>query len=168
MVLSLVPILAPNAGMYHITRSSRPPFSPPDWEFAGKERFDDPRLNEAKVPVPRGLFRVIYAATDRSAAIREGIAHYRPDMSFLAALESEVDDDEMTGMDSLSNNYGIVGGRVRGIVPIAGSKAAVPDTHMWTEIIDLQTWRTRKVSPICRPSPRSFESPLHMEFKTLT
>jgi hypothetical protein len=113
----LVSIPPPDTGIYHLTRRSRLPFSPPPWEFVGHERFDDPLLSDHDESPPAGAFRVIYAATDRSAAIRESIAHFRPSIALLAALEHDVLNEQATALESLGGSYRLQDGRIRGIVP---------------------------------------------------
>jgi hypothetical protein len=119
VIARLISVSPPATGIYHLTRRSRQPFTPPEWKFAGYERFDDPNLNAhdmADVNV-KDSYRVIYTASDKRAAIRESIAHFRPSLNFLSALEHDVIDKQTTAQESLSKNYSLSDGRIRGLVP---------------------------------------------------
>ncbi|MGA7669674.1 MAG: RES family NAD+ phosphorylase [Nitrolancea sp.] len=81
---------APPGPIYRITRLDTDPFEPAPWEYCGSNRFDDPQQE----------FRVIYCASERSAAFGETLARYRRSLSLLALLQ-EVDDDEESLEDAL-------------------------------------------------------------------
>jgi RES domain len=72
---------APPELVYRIGR--RPdPWAWPDWSFAGSDgtfgnRFDD----------PSGIYRVLYASSQRVATFVECLAYFRPDPAILAAYE---------------------------------------------------------------------------------
>ena len=80
---------SPPGLVYRIGR--RPdPWAWPDWSFAGSDgtfgnRFDD----------PNGIYRVLYASTQRVATFVECLAYLRPDPAILAAYEQiEACDDD--------------------------------------------------------------------------
>jgi hypothetical protein len=54
------------------------PLAWPPWEYVGSGRFDD----------PVGEFRVLYATVQRRTAFLETLAHFRPSLDVLAALEA--------------------------------------------------------------------------------
>ena len=67
------------------------PFAPLGWERAGPDgtfgnRFDDPGKADDRTEETR--FRVVYAATQRTGAFAETIAHFRPDLPALTALRA--------------------------------------------------------------------------------
>lgn len=64
------------------------PWAWPDWAFAEADgtfgnRYDD----------PQGIYRVLYASTQRVATFVECLAYYRPDIEVVAGLQEIVGDD---------------------------------------------------------------------------
>ena len=83
-------VQAPAGPVYRIGRSPDP-FAPPHWMYAQSDgtfggRFDDP-CGRRGVP-PNRRFRVLYFATEPAGAFAEVLAHFRPDLTVLAALGS--------------------------------------------------------------------------------
>ncbi|MGH2386947.1 MAG: RES domain-containing protein [Chloroflexota bacterium] len=81
---------APAGPVYRIGRSPDP-FAAPDWVYAQPDgtfggRFDDPSGRRG-VPANQ-RFRVLYFATEPVDAFAEVLAHFRPDLTVLAALGS--------------------------------------------------------------------------------
>ncbi len=68
--------------VYRIGR--RPdPWAWPDWSFAGS----DGTLFGNRLDDPSGIYRVLYASSQRVATFVECLAHFRPDPAILAAYE---------------------------------------------------------------------------------
>lgn len=92
MTLHVVP--PPASPIFRVARGDdgppADPFIPPSWARADADgtfgnRFDDPGQAEGIPEEER--FRVVYAATQREGAFAETIAHFRPDLAALAALQ---------------------------------------------------------------------------------
>jgi hypothetical protein len=66
-------------------RLGRPPdaWALPPWEFAGPDGTFDNRYDD-----PLGLYRVVYASTQRYGAFVETLARFRPDLAVVAELAS--------------------------------------------------------------------------------
>jgi len=82
--------------IFRLSRGPADPFSPPDWSFALEDgtfgnRFDDPSGLDGRPPEER--FRIIYCATQRTAAFGECVARFRPSLTLLAQL-GLIDDEE--------------------------------------------------------------------------
>ena len=73
----------PRTALYRMGRHPDPLAWPP-WEYVGSGRFDD----------PAGKFRVLYATVQRRTAFLETLAHFRPSLDVLAALEAVENTDE--------------------------------------------------------------------------
>ena len=92
MTLHAVP--PPVSPVFRVARGNDAPpldaFAPPAWGRAAADgtfgnRFDDPGKADG---IPDGSrFRVLYCATQREGAFAETIAHFRPDLAALAALD---------------------------------------------------------------------------------
>jgi hypothetical protein len=73
----------PGRALYRI--GGRPdPLAWPPWEYVGSGRFDD----------PAGEFRVLYATAQRRTAFLETLAHFRPSLDVLTALQAVQNTDE--------------------------------------------------------------------------
>jgi RES domain len=66
-------------------RLGRPPdaWTLPPWEYAGPDGTFDNRYDD-----PLGLYRVVYASTERYGAFVETLARFRPDLAVVAELEA--------------------------------------------------------------------------------
>jgi hypothetical protein len=109
----------PASGLYRIARGDPDPFSPPDWEYAGAGRFDDPELFEAVEgqAASSGCFRTIYLAESRATAFREVLQDFRARPELLLKLRlQQAGGDPSTLEESLRGAYDLLDGTVRGIV----------------------------------------------------
>jgi hypothetical protein len=66
-------------------RLGRPPdaWALPPWEFAGPDGTFDNRYDD-----PLGLYRVVYASTERYGAFVETLARFRPDLAVAAEMDT--------------------------------------------------------------------------------
>jgi hypothetical protein len=83
-------ITPPTTPIYRVGRSPDP-FAAPDWAYALPDgtfggRFDDPSGRRGTPPT--GRFRTLYFAAEPAGAFAEVLAHFRPDLTVLAALGS--------------------------------------------------------------------------------
>lgn len=81
----------PPAGPVYRVGRSPDPFAPPDWAFAQPNgtfggRFDDSSARRG-IP-PSGRFRTLYFAGTPAGTFAEVLAHFRPDLTVLAAIGS--------------------------------------------------------------------------------
>lgn len=116
---SLPQVEAPIGGLYRIARADRDPFSPPDWEYAGSGRFDDPRLGDPgdDNASTSECFRTIYLAESRATAFREVLQDFRARPELLVKLRLRQSGGDSPSLEeSLRGGYDIFDGTVRGIV----------------------------------------------------
>lgn len=78
---------SPPAEVFRLGR--RPdPWAWPDWAYAEADRTFGNRYDD-----PRGIYRVLYASTQRIATFVECLAYYRPDIEVIAELNEIVGED---------------------------------------------------------------------------